>query len=406
MSFNPPNPLWSSQFGVRFGALASLRQESSLSQSHHTSVFSSDEGQSDTSVNSTQISIFPAGVIQDPPLAVPSNSKDATVSVTSLQPTAFQGLNVAADSTDSIATPNGAGSNTNKAVEPPLTPLEFNISREQFLAARAAIPGTAASYWSYTMYHRNGQNGAEDNVKVHYCESKSTMERVCQEYFLEEDVIGLDLEWMIYAQRTDGPRRNVSLIQIASPSRIALFHIALFKKDSDLLGPSFRKIMEDPKVSKVGVNIGADCTRLKNFLGVTVQGIFELSHLYRIVKHFPERRKLIHKGLVSLATQVEDQLLLPLYKGPVRSGNWMKRLNPHQINCMRNPRHRLGNTMANHLQIPRRMLMPVYSFTTCSKRNERRSSLALLGHIMRSYDCPFLFLILPVLKKKSMKMLF
>ncbi|KAM0249855.1 hypothetical protein ACHAQJ_008864 [Trichoderma viride] len=310
MSFNPPNQLWSSQFGVRFGALASLRQESSISQSFHTSsVLSSDEGRSDTSLNSTQISIISAGVIQDPLLPEPSSSKDAAVSVTQLQPIAFQELNVAAVSADSVG--------TKKAVEPPWTPLEFNISREQFLAARAAIPGTPKSHWSYTMYHRKGEDGIEDNVKVHYCESKSTMERVCKEYFLEEDVIGLDLEWMKYASRTDGPRHNVSLIQIASPSRIALFHIALFKKDSDLLGPSFRKIMENPKVSKVGVNIGADCTRLKHHLGVTVQGIFELSHLYRIVKYFPEKRNLIHKTLVSLATQVQDQLLLPLYKGEV-----------------------------------------------------------------------------------------
>jgi ribonuclease D len=185
------------------------------------------------------------------------------------------------------------------------------------------------------MYHRNGENGAVDNIKVHYCESKATMERVCTEYFQDQDVIGLDLEWMAYSRTADGPRRNVSLIQIASPSRIALFHIAVFKPGADFVPPSFRKIMENPKVSKVGVNIGPDCTRLKNHLGVNVQGIFELSHLYRIVKHFPHERRLIHKGLVSLATQVQDQLLLPLYKGEVRTGNWMRRLNPQQIDCMR-----------------------------------------------------------------------
>lgn len=350
MSFNPPNQLWNSQFGVRFGALASLRQEAgntattttaTISQSLHTSFsIQNDEGWSQTSVNSSQTSVFSAGVVQDL-LSPPASSSNDVAAFDTRRPThagrppiSLPGLNVAADATKSIATPH-SGTGNRKAVEPPFTPLEFNISREQFLAARAAVPGTPESYWSYNMYHRNGENGAVDNVKVHYCESKSTMERVCAEYFLDEDVIGLDLEWMIYARAADGARRNASLIQIASPSRIALFHIAVFKPGSDFVPPSFRKIMENPKVSKVGVNIGPDCTRLKNHLGVNVQGIFELSHLYRIVKHFPHERHLIHKGLVSLAIQVQGQLLLPLYKGEVRTGNWMRRLNAQQIDCMR-----------------------------------------------------------------------
>ncbi|RFU73738.1 ribonuclease h [Trichoderma arundinaceum] len=330
MSFNPPSQLWSSKLGVRFGALASLRQEPSISQSLHTSALSSDEDHVDSSVNSTQISIFSADVIQDTLSSVASSPKSVAVSVTQLQPVALQAPNVATSTNESVVAPNGA--DVKKIVEPPSTPLEFSISREQFLAARAAVTGSSKAHWSYSLYHRIGSNGVIDNVKIHYCESKFTMERVCKEYFLDEDVIGFDLEWMKFASRADGPRHNVSLIQIASPSRIALFHIALFKKDGDFLGPSFRKIMENPKVSKVGVNIGADCTRLKYHLGVTVQGIFELSHLYKLVKHFPERRHLINKGLVSLATQVEDQLLLPLYKGQhVRVGNWMRRLNRMQI---------------------------------------------------------------------------
>ncbi|PTB42084.1 hypothetical protein M441DRAFT_137215 [Trichoderma asperellum CBS 433.97] len=388
MSFNPPNQLWNSQFGVRFGALASLRQEASnttaVSQSLHASFsVQSDDGWSQTSVNSTQTSVFSAAVVQSP-LPPASSSKDVAAFDTR-RPISLPGLGVAADATDaiatasytqrpthaqrppialaadaakSVATPNsGSGTGTKKAVEPPFTPLEFAISREQFLAARAAVPGTPESHWSYTMYHRNGENGAVDNVKVHYCESKSTMERVCAEYFLDEDVIGLDLEWMSYARAADGPRRNVSLIQIASPSRIALFHIAVFKYGADLIPPSFRKIMENPKVSKVGVNIGPDCTRLKNHLGVNVQGIFELSHLYRIVKHFPHQRHLVHKGLVSLAAQVQDQLLLPLYKGEVRTGNWMRRLNPQQIDYSASDAY-AGLQLYYVLEEKRKMLVP------------------------------------------------
>ncbi|KAH6611196.1 ribonuclease h [Trichoderma cornu-damae] len=334
MSFNPPSQLLSSKLGVRFGALASLRQEPGISQSLHTSaLINSDEGRVDSSISPAPISTCSADVVQYPLLPVPPSSMPgvaAAITQFQLQPIAIQGPDVTANPHESLAAPKGG--EAKKLVEPPSTLLEYGISREQFLAARAAPAGTPKSFWSYTMYHRIGDNGAVDNVKVHYCESKSTMERVCNEYFLNEDVIGLDLEWMRYALRTDGPRHNVSVIQIASPSRVALFHVALFKKDSDLVGPSFRKIMENPNVSKVGVNIGPDCTRLKHHLGVTVQGIFELSHLYKLVKYLPEKRNLINKGLVSLATQVEDQLLLPLYKGQlVRTGNWMRRLNSQQI---------------------------------------------------------------------------
>lgn len=362
MSFNPPNQLWNSQFGVRFGALASLQQEASdatatttatttIAQSLNHSFSSVQSDESWTSVSSAQ-TVFSAGAVED---ELPPASKDVSAfngrrsTHAGRPPISLPGLNVAADAVNSAA--------TSKAVEPPFTPLEFSISRERFLAARAAVPGSPESHWSYNMYQRKGENGTVDNVKVHYCESKATMERVCTEYFQDQDVIGLDLEWMAYARAADGPRRNVSLIQIASPSRIALFHIAVFKYGADLVPPSFRKIMEDPKVSKVGVNIGPDCTRLKNHLGVNVQGIFELSHLYRIVKHFPHERRLIHKGLVSLSTQVQDQLLLPLYKGEVRTGNWTRRLTPHQIDYSASDAY-AGLQLYYVLEEKRKMLVP------------------------------------------------
>ncbi|KAK1243706.1 hypothetical protein MKX08_001844 [Trichoderma sp. CBMAI-0020] len=372
MSFNPPNQLWSSQFGVRFGALASLQEASDSTTATSTtatttaattispqSSFSvqSDESWSQTSASSTQTGVFSVGAVEDPLPPASSYSKDVAAFDARRPPISLPGLNIAADTINSVATTSNSGTDTENAVEPPFTPLEFSISREQFLAARAAVPGTPESHWSYTMYHRNNENAAVDNVKVHYCESKATMERVCTEYFLDQDVIGLDLEWMAYARTADGPRRNVSLIQIASPSRIALFHIAVFKHGADLVPPSFRRIMEDPKVSKVGVNIGPDCTRLRNHLGVNVQGIFELSHLYRIVKHFPHERRLIHKGLVSLATQVQDQLLLPLYKGEVRTGNWMRRLNPQQIDYSASDAY-AGLQLYYVLEEKRKMLVP------------------------------------------------
>ncbi|PNP54931.1 hypothetical protein THARTR1_04620 [Trichoderma harzianum] len=344
MSYHHSSQLWSSQFGVRFGALANVRQEPASSTSLHTSTLGGDEIRTDSPVNPAELGLYTTDVAQDPllsfprsrsprraPIALPPRPTDAQ-----RPPIALPDPNVASSSKDAGSKESAAAPGADKkkiVVEPPSTSLEFSISKKEFLAARAAIPGTPEAHWSYTMYHRAGENGKVDNVKVHYCESKATTERVCNEYFLNEDVIGLDLEWMKFARRTDGPRQNVSLIQIASPSRIALIHVAVFTEKEDFLGPSFRKIMENPNVSKVGVNIIPDCTRLKNHLGVTVRGVFELSHLYRVVKYLPKTPNLVHKGLVSLATQVEDQLLLPLYKGEVvRTGNWMRRLSSQQIN--------------------------------------------------------------------------
>jgi hypothetical protein len=93
--------------------------------------------------------------------------------------------------------------------------------------------------------------------------------------------------------------------------------------------------MEDPNVSKVGVQVQGDCRRMKNYLDVQVQGIFELSHLYKQVRFTAANTpNLINKVSVALATQVEEVLKLPLFKGDlVRSSNWTKRLNHRQILC-------------------------------------------------------------------------
>jgi exonuclease 3'-5' domain-containing protein 2 len=219
-------------------------------------------------------------------------------------------------------------------VEPPRTDLDYKICANAFQAAGKAPAGSPESFWSYTLYRGPEEDGVPKKVKVHYCKSKHTMERVCQ-YFLGEGVIGFDMEWVPEANKQQGVRKNVSLIQIASPSRIALFHVALFPKSDDFVAPTFREIMEDPNVSKVGVAIKADCTRLSNFLGVATRGIFELSHLYKLVKYSSSGQvELVNKRLVPLATQVQEYLRLPMFKGQdVRSSNWALPLSMDQIVC-------------------------------------------------------------------------
>lgn len=218
---------------------------------------------------------------------------------------------------------------------PPYTPLDFQVPDEIFRKASMAPPGSPESFWSYALYRGPGDNGATDSkVKIHYCKSQSTTERVLQ-YFLNEKVIGLDLEWSSEAHKNSGPRRNVSLIQIASQSRIALFHLALFPKRDELATPTLRKIIEDPSITKCGVWIKGDCTRLRNHLNVNARSIFELSHLYKQVKHSEAgEHKLINKRLVSLATQTQEILKLPMFKGQdVRASEWSAPLSMDQIVC-------------------------------------------------------------------------
>ncbi|ORY71189.1 ribonuclease H-like domain-containing protein [Pseudomassariella vexata] len=215
----------------------------------------------------------------------------------------------------------------------PYPALDWKVSEELFRAAKNAAPETPESYWSYRLYRGPNAEGPDEKVKVHYCRSKHTAERVCQEYFVNEKVLGFDLEWVADATKWQGVKRNVSLIQIASPSRIALFHVALFPKSDDYVAPSFKKIMEDSKITKVGVWIKGDATKLRTYMGIESKGLMELSHMYRLVTYSKTGQfKAINKKLIPLATQVQDYLHLPMFKGQnVRSSDWSQPLGMDQI---------------------------------------------------------------------------
>jgi hypothetical protein len=219
---------------------------------------------------------------------------------------------------------------------PPYTPLEYKIPDALWQIARNAEPGTPQSFWNYSMYRGPSETGALDvKVKVHYCTSSRTTERVVKEHFLHEKVVGFDLEWMANATRYCPPRRNVSLIQLASPSRIGLFHVAAFPRNDVLVPPALKQLLEDESITKVGVWIRGDSNRMANYLKVNVRGQLELSHLYKLVKYSKTGEfGLINKKLVSLASQVEDVLGLPLSKNSdVRMSDWSKPLSMAQILC-------------------------------------------------------------------------
>ena len=210
------------------------------------------------------------------------------------------------------------------------TPLSFVLPAEVLQKAKDAAPDTPDSFWTHRLYR--GPDNAK--VKVHYCKSRHTTETVLQKHFLGKPILGFDIEWKIDATRFSSPKKNVSLIQLACEDRILLSHLALFPKDGidDLIAPTLKAILEDANVSKCGVAIKADCTRIRKFLGVDTRGIFELSHLHRLIEGSAARNPtLINKKLVSLTSQASEHLALPIFKGEVRGSDWSEPLSMEQI---------------------------------------------------------------------------
>jgi exonuclease 3'-5' domain-containing protein 2 len=235
--------------------------------------------------------------------------------------------------------PKEAPPTKGKLSEPPFTPLDFKIPSAAFHRAQSAPEENPESFFSYSLYRgpqedQSKPDSPSQKVKVHYCRSAQTMERVLKQYFMDEPVVGFDLEWDPDAKPWHGPRRNISLVQLASPSRVALFHLALFPKNDELVTPSLRELLGNLDVRKVGVWVKGDAGRMKTYLGVESKGLFELSHLYNLVKFSTSKEYgRVNRRLVSLAKQVQAVLGLPMYKGSVRTSDWSKPLQMDQIMC-------------------------------------------------------------------------
>ncbi|KAM3414541.1 hypothetical protein BST61_g9700 [Cercospora zeina] len=206
----------------------------------------------------------------------------------------------------------------------PHTILDYQIPQKVYRDAVKASCKSNAAYWSHQLYKSlDGKSPA-----VYYCKTLETAERQCK-LFLGEPVLGFDLEWEMHSNLYRSPvKKSISLIQIAAEDKICLIHVALFSGDKieQLLPPSLKTILEDADVAKAGVNVSNDALRMRHCLGVDMQGIFELSHMYRLVKT-PDQ---VSFKMVNMAEQVRNTLLLPLKKGKVRVSAWSKSLDSEQ----------------------------------------------------------------------------
>ena len=128
-------------------------------------------------------------------------------------------------------------------------PLGFHIPEAKLQNAMLAEPNSTASYWHFSLYQ--GPREDQDKVRVHYCKTKETTEKIAQ-LFLDEKVLGFDIEWKPNSGPTDGITKNVALIQIASEQRVLLAHIARYPNAAtlekeqhveDFVAPSLKRIM-------------------------------------------------------------------------------------------------------------------------------------------------------------------
>ncbi|KAK4981801.1 hypothetical protein LTR66_009702 [Elasticomyces elasticus] len=206
-------------------------------------------------------------------------------------------------------------------------PLDYQIPLPSLRNAIMASRNSGAAYWSYALY----RSASNRKVQVHYCRNLALAEREL-ERFVGQSVVGFDLEWKMGGSK-ESIKDNVSLIQLATEDHIGLFHLAVYKGENidDLIGPTMRAILESSRTTKAGVNVAGDARRLRNFLGLEPRGLFELSHLYKLVKYSASEPHKVNRVLVALDKQVEDTLVLPMSKGPVRTSDWSTELRWEQI---------------------------------------------------------------------------
>ncbi|KAI2613377.1 hypothetical protein GGR54DRAFT_615607 [Hypoxylon sp. NC1633] len=210
--------------------------------------------------------------------------------------------------------------------------VSFNKDKIQWPLSYSLISPKAADpprqHWNYWYYQ--GPQGRCPQIL--YSKSASNSEAIART-FLNEPVLGFDMEWPMDADKRSRIQEKVALIQIACERRIALFHIALHDGETskDIIAPSLRNIIESPYILKTGVAIvKADFKRLRYYFQLQTRGAFELSHLHSLVRSGSQPPEQATTRLWALSKQVEQHLGLPLHKGSVRTSDWSKPLNEEQ----------------------------------------------------------------------------
>ena len=166
--------------------------------------------------------------------------------------------------------------------------------------------------------------------KWEYCVTWQDCETICSRILFDRNwgFVGFDLEWKVTFQKGKTPR-PAALIQLSNGKQHYLFQVSRFaKKSADFeesgkytLPPSLQKILFNPAIKKVGVNVGGDVAKLASsfhfddLLGMTKNGYIELSEL-------GNRKLNVTRGKWSLSKLVHEILHVTLVKNSVRISDW------------------------------------------------------------------------------------
>ncbi|KAF8543589.1 ribonuclease H-like domain-containing protein [Trichophaea hybrida] len=226
--------------------------------------------------------------------------------------------------------------------ESPYIPMSSYIIPPKVLEVKKALADDNPNkWWNHTLYVNSEGKG----IDVHYCKTIEECEKVLPQ-FLNEKVVGFDMEWVYPQRNKTSIRQNVAFIQVANESTVALVHVAQMgfddkgrpldpsaarEDEATLISPTLRQLIESDQVLKIGVNSTGDHRRLRDFINVKPQGVFELSDLHNLVNSTENGIKKIPRRMVSLAKLTLAHLGLPLDKGPVRTSDWSKPINREQI---------------------------------------------------------------------------
>ena len=134
--------------------------------------------------------------------------------------------------------------------------------------------------------------GPDDRkVNILYSADIITSELVAR-LFRNEAIVGFDLEWISPAPPNPMLQELVSLIQVASKDKVALFHIGRHRGNTpeELIAPSLRRLIESRDIRKTGQSIMGDCTRLRDHFGLQPSAISELSYFHILVADEPGSR--------------------------------------------------------------------------------------------------------------------
>ncbi|KAF2679508.1 hypothetical protein K458DRAFT_461040 [Lentithecium fluviatile CBS 122367] len=122
---------------------------------------------------------------------------------------------------------------------------------------------------------------------------------------------------------------RVSLTQVASEDKVALFHIGRHTGETaeQLVAPSLRQLIESPNIRMTGQSIMGDCARLKEHFGLDPHALSELSYFHILLDEDPGSSmftRYAHRGLQFLVETYFPGLTL--HKDPNMYGEWTRPL--------------------------------------------------------------------------------